>query len=85
MEKTIEELNREILELNRDLLLDNQRVVRQNEQMAQEEHRKKMELFELQRQVILSNLEKEEEERPATQPLSGTGQAELDFTDDMKT
>lgn len=53
-----ETINREILALNKDLIGHNKRILLQNMQMAKEEHHKKMDLFELQRQAILSTLPK---------------------------
>lgn len=54
-----EQLNKEVLLLNRQLLEKNTAVVTRNGEMAEEEHIKKMQLYELQNQKLLSELGKQ--------------------------
>jgi len=55
MTKT-EEMNFEILNLNKELIKENQRVVLQNEKWAKEEHKAKMEIFNLQRIKMIQEM-----------------------------
>jgi predicted HAD superfamily Cof-like phosphohydrolase len=60
------DIQKQIAELNLKLVRKNEEVLLENQQMAKTEHSKKLELFELQRLKLLTEMAKEIEPTPLT-------------------